>query len=84
MSSANGTPEGMSVILGVNLRRLRAASGLTQSEVSRRTGITRPHYAALEAGNSSNGGPSNPRLSTLVDLASAFNTTLGEVLEGIR
>lgn len=72
-----------STVLGSNLRRLRSASGLTQAEVARRAGIARPHYAALETGASSNGGPANPRLSTLVDLALALRTTLADVLEGI-
>lgn len=69
--------------LGDNLRRLRTEAGLTQTEVASRAGIARPHYAALESGASSNGGPANPRLSTLIDLAKALGTTLSQLLSGV-
>ena len=69
--------------LGRNLQRLRTARGLTQGEVAHRAGVARAHYAALEAGSSSNGGVANPRLSTLLSLASALESPMIELLSGL-
>lgn len=83
MSSHPDPHSPISARLGRNLKRLRSEAGLTQTDVARGAGITRAHYAALETGTSSNGGPANPRLSTLVSLSRALGTELDEVLSGI-
>lgn len=70
--------------LGLNLRGLRTVARQTQAETATRAGIARAHYAALESGSSSNGGPANPRLNTLLDLASALGCTLQDLLVGIH
>lgn len=81
---SNSPDDTTAEVLGANLQRLRADRNLTQAEVARRAGITRAHYAALEAGSSSNGGAANPRLNTLLNLANALNATIGEVLDGLE
>lgn len=65
---------------GRNLKRLRIAAGLTQSQVAERANLTQPHYAALEAGRSSNGNPANPRLATLLHLASALSASPADLV----
>jgi len=71
-------------VLGRNLRRLRASAGSTQAVVAERAGVSRAHYAALEAGLSSSGGPANPRLGTLVELARALRVSLKDVLADLE
>jgi transcriptional regulator with XRE-family HTH domain len=70
--------------LGNNLRRLRSTRGLTQVEVARRAGMARAHYAALEAGSSSSGGVANPRLNTILNLASALSASTADLLDGLQ
>jgi transcriptional regulator with XRE-family HTH domain len=83
MSPEPPVPGSVAIRLGLNLQRLRAASGQTQVDVAQRAGIARAHYSALEGGTSSNGGAANPRLSTLLNLAAALGTTLTDLLEGL-
>lgn len=54
------------------LRAHRETRGWTQAELAERAGMTRNHYQLLEAGQSAQGGPANPRLSTLCSLAIAL------------
>ena len=70
--------------LGENLRRLRVNRDLTQAEVARRAGIARAHYAAMEAGSSSNGAPANPRLSTVLNLAYVLQAPVEALLKGLQ
>ena len=55
-------------------RELRAAAGLTQAELARRTGIHRPNIARVEAGRHT------PSLETLARLASAIGVPTTTVL----
>ena len=55
---------------GENLRSLRVARGLTQKELSERTGIAQGDISKLENGNA------NPSIRTLQRLASGMNMTL--------
>lgn len=71
------------MVLAANLRALRSAAGSTQTSVAERAGIARAHYGALEAGLASNGNKANPRLDTLINLATALEVTLAQLLEGI-
>lgn len=79
--SATSAP---SAQLGTNLKRARAATGMTQAQVAEMAGLTQPHYAGLEAGRSSNGNPANPRLNTLLDLARALSTSVTDLIAGIE
>lgn len=60
--------------LSENLRRLRAAQGLTQAALAERAGVPRSTLANLEA----DGG--NPTLAVLGGLAAALRVTLEELL----
>jgi DNA-binding XRE family transcriptional regulator len=59
--------------LGARLKLLRQAAGLTQAELSRRTGIHRPNIARVEAGRHT------PSLETLTRLAAAIGVTTTSV-----
>lgn len=54
-------------MFAANLIRLRLAAGLTQTELSIRSGVSQSHISALERGTW------EPRLSTILALAKAFN-----------
>jgi transcriptional regulator with XRE-family HTH domain len=60
-----------------NLRRLRAAAGLSQEDLAFRAGIHRTQVSLLE------GGKRMPRVFTLVCLAGALGVTPDDLLEGI-
>lgn len=64
-----------SVQLGGRLRALRLEVGLTQAELSRRTGIHRPNIARVEAGRHT------PSLETLERLASAMGISTARMLQ---
>lgn len=66
--------------LAANLRALRSARALTQSDIAAAAGITQNHYYLLEAGRSAVGGPANPRLSTLIALADAHQVAVTDLL----
>jgi DNA-binding XRE family transcriptional regulator len=57
-------------LVGEQVRRLRAAAGLTQHELAARTGSTQPAIAHLEAGRRT------PTLTTLEKLAKALGQDL--------
>ncbi|MCA9528838.1 MAG: helix-turn-helix transcriptional regulator [Myxococcales bacterium] len=61
--------------LGAHLKALRLRAGLTQAEVSRRTGIRRPNIARVEAGRHL------PSLPTLARLAEAIGVSPTDILE---
>jgi transcriptional regulator with XRE-family HTH domain len=59
----------------VNLKRLRARSGLTQREVAKKTKISRSYLGQLETGEQT-----NPTLATLRGLAKALKVSVWELL----
>jgi transcriptional regulator with XRE-family HTH domain len=61
-------------VVAANLRRLRAARGLSTAELARRSGVARATLAQLEAGRG------NPTLETLYALANTLGTGLGDVI----
>ena len=63
----------------------REASGFTQEQVAERAHLSRNHYQLLESGLSDRKKktPSNPRLSTLVDLASALECSVVDLVDGL-
>jgi DNA-binding XRE family transcriptional regulator len=52
--------------IGESLHQARVARGLSQEAVAHRAGISVFTYCHLERGYSSDGGPTNPRLDTLL------------------
>lgn len=62
---------------GLNLARLRQASGLTQADLAARTSLHRTEVSLLERGRR------QPRIDTLVKLAGALSVDVGALLEGI-
>ncbi len=71
--------------LAMQLRRRRETVGLTQERAAERAGLSRNHYQLLEAGLSDRAKktPSNPRLSTLVDIAIALDSTVPDLLTDV-
>ena len=68
--------------LGLRLQKLRHRVGRTQERVAADAGLSRNHYQLLERGLSdrAHGTPSNPRLSTLIALSVALETSVAELL----
>lgn len=66
--------------LGLNLQRLRAATGLSQEKVAQRAGISAFTYQKFEKGESKPGAPMNPRMFTLLALADALEIPVGELI----
>ncbi|BBH50769.1 hypothetical protein Pcatena_13560 [Parolsenella catena] len=66
--------------LALHLRDLRERSGLTQEQAAERAGMATNTYQRFERGISKKDKPVNPRLSTLISLAGAFGTDLGQLL----
>lgn len=60
--------------LGVNIRRLREARGLSQQRLADLSGIPRPTWASLETGTA------NPTLTVLSKAAAAFNVSVEELI----
>ncbi len=60
--------------LARNIRALREARGLTQKQLSDRSGVPRPTWANLESGSA------NPTLSVLVKVASALAVSIEELI----
>jgi transcriptional regulator with XRE-family HTH domain len=63
---------------GVNLRRLRTAAALSQMELSNRSGLDMAEISRLERGQR------DPRLMTIVRLATALNADPAVLVAGIR
>ncbi|MFN2556462.1 MAG: helix-turn-helix domain-containing protein [Nitriliruptorales bacterium] len=63
-------------IIGVNIRRLREAEGLSLSGLARYSGIAKATLSALESGNG------NPTIATLEALSGALHVPLRELLAG--
>jgi transcriptional regulator with XRE-family HTH domain len=62
---------------GANLRRLRAAAGLTQEALSRRTMLDTGEISRLER------GVRDPQLRTIVRVARGLDVPVSELLAGI-
>lgn len=64
--------------LGAQIRQLREARHLTQEKLADAIGVTRNHVQLMESGLSdrAKGTPANPRLSTLLALASVLDAPL--------
>jgi transcriptional regulator with XRE-family HTH domain len=60
-----------------NLRRARKAAGISQEELAERCELHRTEVSLLERGGR------EPRLGTLIKLATALGTTAGELCTGI-
>lgn len=65
-------------IIGANLRRIREAKGLTQSEVADLAGISRVAYRNIES------GASTPKVSTLQNIASGVEVKLQDLFVPVR
>ena len=63
---------------GANLRKARRRKGVTQEELGFLAGLHRTEISLLERGGR------EPRLTTLVKLAGALETSLDELCGGIR
>jgi transcriptional regulator with XRE-family HTH domain len=63
---------------GLNLRRLRTVAELTQMELSNRSGLDMAEISRLERGKK------DPRLSTIVRLASGLQLDPSELVRGIH
>jgi transcriptional regulator with XRE-family HTH domain len=74
MHMRNGGDLGVLAHVGGNLRRLRAASGLSQAALAERSGISRRTIIKLEAGDA------NISLSGLDRLADALNATFVDLV----
>ena len=57
-------------LVGQNLRRARKAKGLTQEQLSERTGFAQQHLSELETGQG------NPTVVTLYELAQVLDVTV--------
>src|SRR5262249_13970513 len=64
--------------LGRNVRTLREARGMTQSQMAKLASLPRATWANLES------GAANPTLAVLDSVASAFQVTLQELLAAPR
>ena len=60
--------------LARNVRALRESRGLTQKQLSERSGVPRPTWANIESGSS------NPTLQVLVKVASALAVSIEELI----
>jgi transcriptional regulator with XRE-family HTH domain len=66
----------------LRLRAAREAAGLTQEVVAARARLSRNHYQLLESGLSdrTRKHPANPRLSTILDVASALECEAADLV----
>lgn len=62
-------------VFGLNVRRLRLPTGLSQEAVADETGLGRAHMSSIERGKS------NVTLDTLDTLSSAFKCAWGDLLD---
>lgn len=61
-------------LVGQNARQIRLARGLTQEQLSERSGLTQQYISGLEQGRR------NPTVVTLFELAQALGTTPAELI----
>jgi XRE family transcriptional regulator of biofilm formation len=62
--------------LATVIQKLRRAQGMTQEELARKAGVTRPYISHLESGLKK-----NPSLPTLKKLAKALGVPVAALLE---
>lgn len=62
-------------LLGVNVKKIRLAKGLTQEQVSFRANISFSTYSTLEAGKL------NPTMATLFAISDAMKVEITELLD---
>ena len=60
---------------GERLKELRKTKGITQEQLSELSGLDLSHIARMETAKR------NPRLTTLIELAKAFNIPLSELMK---
>ncbi|WP_124306739.1 helix-turn-helix domain-containing protein [Acetobacter pasteurianus] len=65
-------------LVGKNFARLRKARGLTQEQVSDRSGFSQQYLSGLEKGHR------NPTVITLFELANCLETTPDEFLRSVK
>lgn len=70
--------------LGLRLQRARIAKGLSQEALAHAAGISTYTYQKFEKGESRPGTPMNPRLRTLIALATALDMRVEELVGGIE
>ena len=70
--------------LGLRLQRARIAKGLSQEALAHAAGISTYTYQKFEKGESRPGTPMNPRLRTLIALATALDMQVEELVGGIE
>ena len=67
--------------LGLNLRRIRAARGLTQEDMAERAAISLYAYQQYERGAVKKDGPAtNPRLATVLTLCDVLEVGIEDLL----
>ena len=66
--------------LAQRLRVLRFELGVSQEYIAQRAGLSTFTYQKFEKGESNPGKPMNPRLSTIIALARAFNIEPWELI----
>ena len=71
-------PNELTRALGRNLKRLRAAAGMTQVDLAFEAEVERSRISKIE------GGHINPSLLTLGTICFCLDVTLSELFEGIR
>ena len=69
--------------LGLRLQRARIAKGLSQEALAHAAGISTYTYQKFEKGESRPGTPMNPRLRTLIALATALDMQVEELVGGM-
>lgn len=69
--------------LGLRLQRARIANGLSQEALAHAAGISTYTYQKFEKGESRPGTPMNPRLRTLIALATALDMRVEELVGGV-
>jgi len=62
----------------LNLRRLRKVKGLTQGDLADKSGLSRAAYRNIETGKS------EPRVSSLQDIANALQVPIQQLVEPAR
>ena len=74
-------PESFTTQLATRLKVLRSERSLSRERVAYAAGISAYTYQKFEKGESRPGEPLNPRLSTLLALADAFEIDITELLD---
>ncbi|WKT91190.1 helix-turn-helix transcriptional regulator [Microbacterium maritypicum] len=64
----------------MNLRQRRESLALSQEAVAQRAGLSRYVYGKYEKGEGRPGEPVNPKMRTLIALAKALETTVGDLV----